>query len=221
MECAMSLSNWLLLAAGLLALLGLLPWMRPRRTRRGSRGGFGRALGAFALLVAVLLAGLGGLLRQYHWLTADVPVATISLRQLGSQRFEATLARPGQADRQFEILGDEWQLDARVIRWTLPGQLAGMRPVYRFERLSGRYGDPKQELVAQRTVHDLREGWDFWEFRQRWLAGLPVADARWGSAAYLPMIDGATYEVALNPRGGLVAKPANPKTELLLQQAGW
>lgn len=217
----MSLSNWLLLAAGLLALLGLLPWMRPRRTRRGSRGGLGRALGAFALLVALLLAGLGGLLRQYHWLTADVPVATISLRQLGSQRFEATLVRPGQPDRQFEILGDEWQLDARVIRWTLPGQLAGMRPVYRFERLSGRYGDPKQELVAQRSVHDLREGWDFWEFRQRWLADLPVADARWGSAAYLPMIDGATYEVSLNPRGGLVAKPADPKTELLLQQAGW
>jgi hypothetical protein len=96
-----------------------------------------------------------------------------------------------------------------------------MRPVYRFERLSGRYGDPKQELVAERSVHDLREGWDFWEFRQRWLADLPVADARWGSAAYLPMIDGATYEVSLNPRGGLVAKPADPKTELLLQQAGW
>ena len=218
----MSLSNWLLLAAGLLALLGLLPWMRPRRTRRhGRRGGLGRALGLVVLLVAVLLAGLGGLLRQYHWLTADVPVATISLRQLGSQRFEATLTRPGQPDRQFEILGDEWQLDARVIRWTLPGQLAGMRPVYRFERLSGRYGDPKQEMVAPRSVHDLREGWDFWEFRQRWLAGLPVADARWGSAAYLPMLDGATYQVYVNPRGGLVAKPADPATAALLDQAGW
>ncbi len=218
----MSLSNWLLLAAAVLAVLGLLPWLRPRRTRRhGRRGGLGRALGLLVLLLALGLAGLGGLLRQYHWLTADVPVATISLRQLGSQRFEATLVRPGQPDRQFEILGDEWQLDARVIRWTLPGQLAGMRPVYRFERLSGRYGDPKQELVAERSVHDLREGWDFWEFRQRWLADLPVADARWGSAAYLPMIDGATYEVLLNPRGGLVARPADPKTELLLQQAGW
>lgn len=218
----MSLSNWLLLAAAVLAVLGLLPWLRPRRTRRhGRRGGLGRALGLLVLLLALGLAGLGGLLRQYHWLTADVPVATISLRQLGSQRFEATLVRPGQPDRQFEILGDEWQLDARVIRWTLPGQLAGMRPVYRFERLSGRYGDPKQELVAERSVHDLREGWDFWEFRQRWLADLPVADARWGSAAYLPMIDGVTYEVLLNPRGGLVARPADPKTELLLQQAGW
>ena len=222
MEQTMSLSNWLLLAAAVLAVLGLLPWLRPRRTRRhGRRGGLGRALGLLVLLLALGLAGLGGLLRQYHWLTADVPVATISLRQLGSQRFEATLVRPGQPDRQFEILGDEWQLDARVIRWTLPGQLAGMRPVYRFERLSGRYGDPKQELVAERSVHDLREGWDFWEFRQRWLADLPVADARWGSAAYLPMIDGVTYEVLLNPRGGLVARPADPKTELLLQQAGW
>ena len=54
----------------------------------------------------------------------------------------------GAAPSEFVLLGDEWQLDARVIRWTLPGQLAGLPPVYRFERLSGRYGDPKQELAV-------------------------------------------------------------------------
>lgn len=218
----MSLSNWLFLLAGGLALLGLLPFLAPRkRRRRERRGWLGRAVGAALLLCALALAGLGGLLRQYHWLLADRPVATIELRQLGTQRYEAVLTQAGQPGRAFELRGDEWQLDARVIRWTLPGQLAGMRPVYRFERLSGRYGDPKQELTAQRSVHDLREGWDFWEFRQRWLAGLPVADARWGSAAYLPMLDGATYAVSLNPQGGLVAKPANAETERLLREAGW
>lgn len=218
----MSLSNWLFLLAGGLALLGLLPFLgRRKRRRREHRGWLGRTLALLVLLLAMALAGLGGLLRQYQWLLADRPVATIELRQLGDQRYEAVLTQAGQPGQAFELRGDEWQLDARVIRWTLPGQLAGLPPVYRFERLSGRYGDPKQELSAQRSVHDLREGWDFWEFRQRWLAGLPVADARWGSAAYLPMLDGATYAVSLNPQGGLVAKPANAQTEQLLRDAGW
>jgi len=221
----MALSTWLLALAGGLFLLGLWPWLRrpPARSfaRPRRRGWLGLALGALALVLALALAGLGGLLRGYHWLVADVPVAQVSLRQLGPQHFEATLSLDGQPPRTLELRGDEWQLDARVIRWTLPGRLAGLPPVYRFERLSGRYGDPGQELEGPRSVHDLRTGWDFWEFRQRWLARWPVADARWGSAAYLPMLDGAVYQVSLAPGGGLVAKPADAATEALLREAGW
>ena len=221
----MSLSGGLFTVALVLAVLGLLPW-RPRRRKRtlrpqAPRGRASRLLGAGLLVLALLLAGAGTLLRQYHWLLADVPVAEISLRQLGSQRFEATLVLGDEPPRVLELRGDQWQLDARVIRWTLGGQLAGLSPVYRFERLSGRYTNPAQERSAERSVHDLREGWDFWEFRQRWLASLPIADARWGSAAYLPMVDGARFSIALNPQGGLVATPADARTELLLQQAGW
>ncbi|WP_374474402.1 hypothetical protein [Arenimonas sp.] len=219
----MTLSTWLLAMAAGLFLLGLWPWLRraPARPRTRRRGWPGRTLGALAIVLALALAGLGGLLRGYHWLLADVPVGNIALRELGTQRYEATLYLDRQPPRVFELRGDEWQLDARVIRWTLPGRLAGLPPVYRFERLSGRYGDPKQELESPRTVHDLRTGWDFWEFRQRWLSRWPVADARWGSAAYLPMLDGAIYDLSLNPAGGLVAKPADARTEDLLRQAGW
>jgi hypothetical protein len=214
----MAISTWLWLVAAVLFLLGAIAWLR--KARGGTRWLL-RGVGTVLVLFALGLAGLGGLLRQYAWLFEDVPAASISLRQLAPQRFEATLVLDDQPPRRFELLGDEWQLDARVIRWTLPGQLAGVRPVYRFERLSGRYGDPKQELAEARSVHDLRGDWDFWEFRQRYLARLAIADARWGSAAYLPMLDGATYQVYVSPRGGLVAKPADAATELLLDQAGW
>ena len=203
----MTISMWLWITAAVLFLVGAWAWLY--RTRGAGRVLL-RAFGTVLLLAAVGLAGLGGLLRQYAWLLEDVPAATISLRALGPQRFEATLR-----------LGDEWQLDARLIRWTLPAQLGGLAPVYRFERLSGRYTDTDQEISAQRSVHDLRGQWDFWEFRQRWLADLPIADARWGSAAYLPMVDGATYQVYVSPRGGLVAKPADALTEKLLDEAGW
>jgi hypothetical protein len=220
----MSLSTWLWLAAALAAALALAvgwPRRRGRGRGRGRRNGL-RALSGVALLVLAAVALVGGLLlRQYQWLLEDVPVATISLRQLGPQSFEATLASPGRAAATLPLHGDEWQLDARVIRWKLPAALAGVRPMYSLERLSGRYGDPKQELTARRDVHDLRARWDFWQFQQRWLSSLPLADARWGSAAYLPMIDGANYNVMLAPRGGLVAKPADDDTARKLREAGW
>ncbi|MCX7032529.1 MAG: hypothetical protein NT046_00935 [Arenimonas sp.] len=214
----MAISTWLWVVASVLLLVGAWAWLY---RSRGLPKFMLRSAGTVLLLVALGLAGLGGLLRQYAWLLEDVPAATISLRGLGPQRFEATLRLGDEPARVLEVLGDEWQLDARVIRWTLPGQLAGIPPVYRFERLSGRYADPAQDQSGARSVHDLRGEWDFWEFRQRWLADLPIADARWGSAAYLPMLDGATYQVYLSPRGGLVAKPADPATETLLDEAGW
>jgi hypothetical protein len=214
----MTMSMWLWIVAAVFLLVGAWAWLY--RTR-GVPKFLLRTTGTVLLLAALGLAGLGGLLRQYAWLLDDVPAASISLRALGPQRFEATLRLGDQPARTLEVLGDEWQLDARVIRWTLPGQLAGIPPVHRFERLSGRYSDPAQDQSGERSVHDLRGEWDFWEFRQRWLADLPIADARWGSAAYLPMLDGATYQVYLSPRGGLVAKPADAVTERLLDEAGW
>lgn len=220
----MALSSMLLIAAavvGLIALWALLRRPKPRKRNAGGGGGFLRLCGLVLLLVALCLAGAGVLLREWHWLLDDVPAATITLHQEAPQRFRAVLDSEGEPPREFTLLGDEWQLDARVIRWTLPAQLGGLAPVYRFERLSGRYGDPKQEMSEQRSVHDLREDWDFWEFKQQWLADLPIADARWGSAAYLPMLDGATYEVFVSPRGGLVARPADAATEALLDDAGW
>ena len=214
----MTLTGMLWTAAALVGLVGL--WLFLKRAKRGAAL-LRRFAGLLLVLVALGLAGGGLLLRQYRWLLEDVPAATITLQQQGPQRFEATLAIDGEPPRTFPLLGDEWQLDARVIRWTLPAQLGGIPPVYAFERLSGRYGDPKQELSEQRSVHDLRGEHDFWAFHQQWLAGLPIADARWGSAAYLPMLDGASYVIYVAPRGGLVAKPADDATERLLDAAGW
>jgi hypothetical protein len=215
----MSLSDWLFVGA---AVTGVLALILIGSALRRPRGKFLRwFFGLLLLALALPMGGLGLLLRHYSWLLEDQPVAIIALQQSAPQRFQTTLVPTGKPAIKHELLGDEWQLDARVIRWQLPAALAGLPPVYRLERLSGRYGDPKDELAKPRSVYDLRDRWDFWQFQQRHAALLHLADARWGSAAYLPMLDGATYQVSINPRGGLVAKPADAKTEALLQKAGW
>ena len=61
----------------------------------------------------------------------------------------------GEPDRLLSMLGDEWQLDARVINWKPPATLLGLEPIYRLERLSGRYPDLVDERTAPRSVHAL------------------------------------------------------------------
>lgn len=199
---------------------GLRGAMRRRR--------FGGALLRLLLLASFLTSGLALLLLAgalYHFaeLGRESRVATIALRQLEPQRWSARLETPDGQHRSFELRGDEWQLDARVIRWKLPALLAGAPTLYRLERLSGRYGDVKQELEAQRTVYNLAEDAfpDLWTLRRQYPRYLPFVDADYGSAAYLPMLEGARYDVALGPRGGLVARPADDQTRALLEQAGW
>ncbi|MCG6118458.1 MAG: hypothetical protein MEQ07_09745 [Aquimonas sp.] len=210
------------LAAALPGLAGLwLAWSCRRRALLSRlRRGFASAV---CLLAASLISLLGLSLLGYARLLADAPVAEITVQQLGPQRFVVEVsATQGRAQR-FELSGDEWQLDARVLRWQLPAALAGAPPLYRLERLSGRYRDTRQELEAQRSVHALAQpgALDLWTLRQQFPQWLPFVDADFGSGAYLPMLDGAHYRVSLSPRGGLVAQAADEETRLRLREAGW
>ncbi|MFC4729578.1 hypothetical protein [Coralloluteibacterium thermophilus] len=192
----------------------------------GRRRGFGRALRLlFALAFLVLALGLALLavgVRGYFGLD-DREVASLAIAQRGPQHFEVTLTEADGRRRSFELRGDEWQLDARVVRWQLPAQLAGVPPLYRLERLSGRYRDVAQEREAPRSVHALGSDGlvDLAALARQYPRWLPFVDARWGSGAYLPMHDGARYLVRINPRGGLVAMPADAETEALLDASGW
>jgi hypothetical protein len=115
-----------------------------------------------------------------------------------------------QPPRQYQLRGDEWQIDARVLKWRAIGNLLGFDSLYRLERLSGRYGDITQEKSAPRTVFALAEdpGVDFWSLLRRHHQYVPLADALYGSAAYVPMAEGAEYAVSVSA-SGLVVRPGN------------
>lgn len=214
---------WLWLAALLPLLVGMTVAWRWRRGR-----GFGSRLLRLAsacvlLLASALLGVLGASLFGYARLLQEVDVATLAIRQHGPQLFVVELDRAdGQAQR-FELQGDQWQLDARVLRWKLPALLAGAPTLYRLERLSARYEDLAQEREAPRSVHALGEQAfpDLWTLRRQFPQLLDFVDAEFGSGAYLPLIDGARFSVSLGPRGGLVARPLDAQTEALLKSSGW
>lgn len=196
----------LALACAVLALALL------RRPRRRSARMLRVCAGLLFAVLALSLGLLAAVLMQFQRLSEDVPVAVIELRQTGPQRFQATLVS-GDRIRRYELHGDQWQLDAQVLRWRLPALLAGAPTLYRLERLSGRYVDVGREREAPRSVHDLGDGTapGLDRLVEHYPRFLPFIDAQWGSGAYLPMADGARYEVLLNPRGGLVARPLGPQ----------
>ena len=167
------------------------------------------AAGAGLLLVALNLG-------TYERLTHEAPVADLVFEARDKQRFKANLIRIPDGEMQVFLLnGDDWQLDARILKWQGWANLLGLDAQFRLERISGRYRDIELERTAPRTVYQLAEnpGLDLWELAQReqdWLP--PVLDAVYGSATYLPMADGARYQVSLT-QSGLVARPLNEPAE--------
>lgn len=183
-----------------------------------------RMVGTVSLLALLALVGLGIAvalnLRTYARLTHEEPVAELSFEARGPQRWGATLTTVSDLSKQkFELAGDEWQLDARVLKWRGWATALGLDARYRLERVSGRYLDIAQERTAPRSVYALGEPatFDLWLLASQYPDWLPFVDAVYGSATYLPMSDGATYEVSLT-QSGLIARPQNAAARAATRQ---
>jgi hypothetical protein len=185
--------------------------VRHRRFMRGGANGFGGLV--FGLIVAVvLLVGLN--LLTYERFTAETPVADVYFRKLAPQRYAVTLVRPDGSASESVLDGDEWQLDARVIKWKGIATLIGLKPLYRLERLSGRYESVRETQQKPGSAVALAQepGLSLWSAAHKEARWLPLVDASYGSATYLPMADGAEYRVTLSTTG-LLARPANGAAE--------
>lgn len=171
------------------------------------RGLFGLALLAVGVLVALTAFDIF----SYKQVLQEQVVATINFDKIEDQHYFAVLADKDGKEQRVELRGDQWQLDARIVKWQ--GYLAsfGIKPAFRLERLSGRYYDIEQETTAKRTaynVHNSLYGVDVWKIFHSNPDWVPVVDAVYGSATYLPMKDGALFEISLS-NTGLVARPIN------------
>lgn len=194
-------------------------WRARRRLSACHRGAW---LTMF-LAAAILAAGLSMSLSGYHRLVAEAPVATVSVRAFAPQQWALRIDLADGTHESVQLAGDDWQLDARVIKWTPRAVVLGAQPVYRVERVSGRWRDvTKAQSQAPSVAAVGGEGaLDLWQLRQQFPHWLAWIDADYGSAAYMPMLDGARYEVTLAAAGGLVARPADPATAKLLKDSGW
>ncbi len=202
------------LGAALLALGVLL--LRRRRWTASVTASSG---GALALASALVLGGVTSNLYTYHRFTAEQDIAWLHFRTLGPQHYLARLRLADGRRQDLDIWGDEWQLDARILKWRGLATWLGMDTVFRLERLSGRYQDLEKERNSPRSVHDLSPGigLDLWAFARRHGDRLPWVDTVYGSAAYLPMANDSRFVVTVSA-SGLVARPVNEAARQALGQ---
>ena len=178
----------------------------------------GAGVGAGAAFVA--LAGMN--VQTYARLSYERPVATLELERVGPQHFTASLvlpeteARPEGARQTYDIYGDEWRIEARVLKWQPWANVLGLDSQYQLDRLSGRYIGTEDELNARRSVYDLRpvaeNQVDLWALGRQHDILINAVDTLYGSGAAMPMADGARYEVWIT-QSGLIARAVNPQAE--------
>ena len=192
---------------GVLFFIAAIRRLRRRRVLGGMAHG-GAALIFFLAAVCAVLIGTNQ--RTYQRLSYEQPAGELQFTKQGDRSFEARLSYPDGERASFPLRGDEWQVDARVLKWHAFANLVGFDAAYRLERISGRYTHIEDERSQPRTVYDLHTAGriDPWELVHRYRSWIPWMDALYGSATFLPMADGALYEIKVS-QSGLIARPLN------------
>ena len=171
-------------------------------------------LGGACAVVLILAAAAVGLLaadlRSYQRLSFEQSAADVRFSRIGERAYNAVLTYPNGSTETFLLRGDEWQIDARLIKWHALANVLGFDTAYRLERISGSYTRIEDERRAARTVYPLSppQRLDLWYLAREYKQWVPWLDALYGSAAYVPMADGAAYEVKVS-QSGLTARPLN------------
>ncbi|MEQ5815062.1 multidrug transporter [Marinobacter sp. NFXS11] len=208
-----TLATIVLAAAGaVMVIAGLLFFRHPRWLLTWLKGMviFGVILaGLYVLVIAVNLT-------SYQSLVGMQTVASISTQRQAEQIWEVSLESQDGLSVVRTLQGDQWQIDARIIRFSGPFRWLDIAPGYRLEQLSGRYTSLEQERSAPRTVIGLSEViWpDLWQWDLQF--NLPFVEAVDGNMTFMPMRDGAVFEVKLS-FSGLVAVPVNEQAREAVQ----
>lgn len=208
------LTKILILGISLLGLVLLLTGIARLFRRKLLRGALQGLSGLLLILAAILSWSVALNLYGYQRLTQEQPVATLRFEARGPQSFRVYVIHPDQMAESFELRGDEWQLDARVLKWTGLATLFGLDTAYQLDRLTGRYRSLQQARQLPHTVHGLYQarGVDVWRLAREYRGWLPWVDAVYGSATYMPMADRAEFTVSLTA-SGLITRPDNAAAE--------
>lgn len=107
-----------------------------------------------AAIVSVLL--LSASVYTYNVLTGETLIAELRFEPRGPERYLAYLRTGDLCEEQpLEILGDQWRIDARFLKWRNWALLLGLDSQYRLDRLEGRYRNVGEQNSRPTRAYDL------------------------------------------------------------------
>jgi hypothetical protein len=163
-------------------------------------------------LLMLSLTALSGTLtvstQGYRALTREDVVASVTTRRVSEQAFEAQVRFAGGRDTVFVLEGDEFYIDARILKWKPIANVLGLHTDYELDRISGRYLDLEAEQSSPRTVFALSSSKpiDLFELRRRHPILGWLVDAEYGSGTFIATDDQALFDVLVSTTGLLVRK---------------
>lgn len=196
------------LALGLAALSALLLVASAAAFRRrrwiGSVGSAGS--GVVFLSLAALAATIALSTQGYRALTREELAATVTTVPTGPRSFQAFVEFPDGRDTTLHVAGDQFLVDAHILKWRPLANVLGLHTQYELDRLTGRYVDIEDERRLPRTVHSLKtdKPADLFELASRYSALAFLVDTEYGSATYVEVRRPARFEVRVSTTGLLV-----------------
>ena len=206
MEPSMLVDNLYVIAV-VIGGIGLFMFSRLKIVPKWIRATFGIIL----ILIAIVAGGLGYELSAYGHPDEDLLIGRVEFAEINVQEYVAMLHLE-HATRHYELKGDQWQIDARVLSWR--GMFVPAAS-FRFNRISGRYINIEDETSQPRSAYDIRQIQsyvDVWkiirsnDFLNDWVS------ADQGSSVYMPMADKALYSISLGQHG-LIARAENAEAQ--------
>jgi hypothetical protein len=179
---------------------------RPRGVVRVGAGGVALLLSLALLAGGALSGALAVGLSGYRALTREELAATVRIAPSGPKTFDAHFAFPDGREARYSLTGDQFAVEARIIKWHPWVNVLGLHTAYELDRVTGRYSRLEDEQQRPRTVFSLAPERSIdvfaWQSRLPWLA--PLVDAEYGSSTFAPADRPAMFEVRVSTTGLLV-----------------
>ena len=164
--------------------------------------------GLLMLSLSALFGTLSVSTQGYRALIQEELVASVTTRKLAEQRFEARVLFPDGRDTVFVLAGDEFYMDAHILKWKSIANLLGLHTDYELDRISGRYLALEDEQANPRTVFPLSfaKTVDLFDLRRSHPVLGWLVDTEYGSGTFVATDDEAVFDVFVSTSGLLVRK---------------
>lgn len=189
------------------------------------------AFGTGFVGIAGMVAFIGLNIQTYTRLTYERPVANIKFTavpgqpetfladvtfQDGSKLLEASGAMP-------TFIGNQWQIDAKVIKFKPMANILGYDSIYRLEAMESKLTTQfSSDVVRKGDLHRINivseePGINVGDLASKYGSRFGV-DAEYGSATYQPLGDGFEYNVSIT-QDALIARPTQETQSRIQSQS--
>ncbi|NTV53313.1 MAG: hypothetical protein HGA76_09930 [Candidatus Firestonebacteria bacterium] len=184
-----------------------------RRDRMSISTLFFRVLLSLILVFFALSVFLtGAVLRTYTAFTQQDLIGTLECLQANAAskslvvRFVPEVSGNSQRAQTYTLPGDQWEVNARILKWTPQANLLGLHTAYRLNLIKGVYAEAADENTRAHHAYALNPGQDWvWTLLTRFGKYLPFVEAVYGNAVSNPVQTGEVYELFVT-NSGLSAK---------------